>query len=52
MAIERKKKYFSGTIKQSKGKETDLCCHWQPKSSKGGERRENSFCPSEGGKER
>lgn len=35
-----------------KGWGTDLCCHWQPKSSKGGGMRENSFCPSEGGKER
>lgn len=39
------------TIKGEKGG-TDLCCHWQPKSSKGGRRRENAFCPSEGGEER
>lgn len=36
------------TIKGEKGG-TDLCCHWQPKSSKGRRRRENAFCPSEGG---
>lgn len=39
------------TIKGEKGG-TDLCCHWQLKSSKGGRRRENAFCPSEGGEER
>lgn len=36
------------TIKGEKGG-TDLCCLWQPKPSKGGRRRENAFCPSEGG---
>lgn len=40
----------SKTETEKKGIETDLCCNWQPKSSKGGGRRENSFCPSEGGK--
>lgn len=39
------------TIKSEKGG-TDLCCHWQPKSSKGVRRGENAFCPSEGGEER
>lgn len=39
------------TIKGERGG-TDLCCHWQLKSSKGRRRRENAFRPSEGGEER
>ena len=37
------------TTQHAEGRETtDLCCHEQRKSSKRGERRANSFWPSEG----